>query len=449
MSEGLIQRLPPQSIQAEACVLGSMILNPDSLQAGVVDVDALWFYRPAHIEIFNKLKDMAARDISIDLVTLKDSFGDRLEAIGGKEYLVDLLSVPDHKNIAYYIDIIKDKAVRRQMIMAGITIRDMAYDNNTPLADVVGEAFSLMQIAGQQQQQRQMTAQEAKDTMLAKIESIQAGGVPAAVATGHQEMDAFLTGGGFRPGHLIVLAGGTSKGKSMLAQEWSRNMVKRGHGVLYLSGEMDAVEIMERHTVAETGVLAGRIAKGSLHQDEMDAIAGIKVSDWNMSLMDGCLTIGEIAAEAKRLNSQWNGGLSCVMVDYIGLMKANNRNVGRTEQIESMIWNCKEAAMRMQIPWLVLSQFNREGSEGRPEIWHLKHSSMVEQTANTVILLDFDTEKIEAAVPEDGGDFYNLLIRVAKQRGGMVQSWNTAMRRRLCGHSAGTREETRILEVAQ
>jgi len=180
-------------------------------------------------------------------------------------------------------------------------------------------------------------------------------------------------------------------------------------------------------------------------------VRGVDVKDWKMDTLFGCPTISTIAAEAKRLDNQWSdgghGGLSIVVVDYLSLMRPSDRRMNRVDQVEGMIWECKEHAMEMQVPWLVLSQFNREGSEGRPEIRHLKHASAVEQTANTVILLDFDTPEEQVAPMNQGGNYYHLLVRVGKQRSGMTQGWNTAFRRRLCGFRCGTQIETRDLEI--
>lgn len=451
MDDQLQQRVPPSSIPAEACVLGSMILSAEALQEGCTSIRPEWFYRPSHQTIFAELRKLAAADTAIDLVLLRDSFGDRLGSIGGIEYLASLVEgVPNASSISHYADIIRDKHTKRKLIQSGTAICDMGYSSMSAV-EAVGEAYSLVQSAGEQQKQRrQVSAGDAMASMLEHAEAVQLGHIRPSLPSGFPALDARLTGGGFRPGNLTIAAARPGIGKSLMAGDFTRNMACAGHGGLFVSGEMTATEIMERHAAAMTNIYAAKIARGNLTDAEkadLTTAAGA-IKNWRMEIMDTSATISEIAAEAKRLNSKWNGGLDCVIIDYLGLMRPDSTTIGREQQVGLMARQCKMYAQSMNIPWIVLHQLNRDGAHGRPEMYQLRDSGQLEEHANTVLLLDWDTETEHGGAVEDGGPWRHLLIRVAKQRGGLTTSWGGAIHRRLRGYVTRT-EEYDFMEIPE
>lgn len=433
-------RIPPQSIPAEACVLGSMLLSPDALAEAVAEVGPEWFYRPEHRVIFKALQEMADRDMPVDIPLLRDHLGTKLEGIGGTAYLADLVQgCPNASSISHYATIIKDKFTKRKLIQAANNIEAMGYDESVSATQLVGESYSIVQAAGEQQRtRRQVSAGDAMASMLAHAEAVRDGQVQASLPSGFPLLDELLTGGGFRPGNLILLAGGTGTGKSMIATDISRYMAQNGHGVLFVSAEMAADEIMERHAAAMTGIFAGRIAKGNISQHDVDTIRDCGVNNWHMEIIDAPLTIAEIAAEAKRLNSKWNDGLDCVVVDYLGLMQPDDTRVNREQQIGTMARHCKMYAQSMNIPWIVLHQLNREGTKGPPDLHHIRDSSQPANHANAVILLDWADEPPFDEPWSAGGEWRKLLIRVAKQRNGRTTGWGGAVQRKLRGHLTRT-----------
>lgn len=428
-------RTPPSSIEAEACVLGSCLLSAEALTDAVAEVNAAWFYRPAHQVIFAKLKEMASEGSPVDLVLLRDGLGDSLASIGGVEYLADLVrGVPNADSISHYADIIKDKYTKRQLIINGTAIVDAAYDDAVSATEAVGKAYELVQRAGEEQRtRRQVSAGEAMASMIKHAEAVRDGHITPSLPSGMPHLDAMLTGGGFRPGNLILLAGRPSKGKSMVATDWARYMAQHNAGVLFVSGEMIANEIMERHASAMTDIYAAKIAQGKITKEDIASIGFYEAHKWNMEIMDTSAAISEIASEAKRLSSKWNGGLSCVIIDYLGLMRPSGKVQNREQAVGEMARECKMYAQSMNIPWIALHQLNRDGASGRPEMHQLRDSGQLEEHANTVLLLDWDTEQEHYDAPENGGPWRHLMIRVAKQRAGLTSSWGGAIHRKLRG----------------
>jgi len=436
MNEPIIP-VPPHSIHAEVCVLGSMILKPSSMQEAVASVDPCWFYRPVHEEIFKVLQGLATDNINPDLVIVKEAMGDRLEDIGGADYLTNLVSgVPNADSISHYAGIIKDKYTKRQLIVASNSIRDMAYSESVSATDALGEAYTVVQSAGEHhQQRRRVSAGSAMASMLEHVESVQAGHIKSSLSTGFPDLDRQLTGGGVRPGSSTIIAGRPGRGKSMVANDMARNMATNGDGALIVSGEMTAQEIMERHASAMTGIFAGKIANGYINVAERNALDEVmlQMQHWQLDIIDAPCTISEIAAEAKMLNNRWYGNLKCVIVDYLGLMKPDSTSIGREQQVGAMARQCKVYAQTMGIPWIVLHQLNRAGASGRPEMHQLRDSGQLEEHANTVLLLDWNDEEEIYEAPALGGPYRQLLIRIAKQRGGMATSWSGSVSRKLRG----------------
>ena len=440
MSESDIPlRVPPQSIPAELCVLGSMIKSPAAMLEAVGTVKIDWFYRPAHQTLFATLASMAASGAAVDLVTVHQALVDsgKLESCGGQEYLVDVFAgVPDANSIAYYAGILRDKAVKREIISAGTRMIDEGYDSSIPGVEAIGNAAAMVQKVGALKiEGRRVSASEAMDSVIQNAADIRAGLVKPALPTGIAELDSRLTGGGLRPGQLILIAARPSRGKSMLAGDIARNIAHEGGGVLFISGEMSDREIMERQGGAISNVFSSKLASGSWKPEEDELIEGARkeVSKWRMELIDESRRISAIVSEAKRLDCEWDGGLSVVIVDYLGIMTADAGLGNREQEVGSMARQCKQAAADMQIPWIALHQLNRGGAATRPELHHLRDSGQLEEHANTCLFLDWASEEEYSDLWLNGGPWKELMIRIAKQRGGSTCSWDNAIRRKLRG----------------
>ena len=430
-------RTPPQSIPAEACVLGSMLLSPDALIEAAAEIDPAWFYRPAHVTIFEALRKMSGEGVAVDIPLLRDRLGGELEKIGGLDYLVELVTgTPNASSISHYAEIIKDKHTKRQLIIAAGLISDTAYNDNVTATEASGSACSLVQDAvSHQQGERQSSGGSAMTEMLDHMEAVRSGTIPSALPTGFGGLDAILDGGGIQEGDLVVLAARPKKGKSIVAGDIVRNVCGGGHGVLHISGEMRRRELMKRHAGAMTGVFTSKISKAyKLTEDDIGKLyqAQVQMDSWKYEVIDQSMTISAIAAAAKRQNSRWDGGLSLVVVDYLHLMVPDNFGAGREQQVGLMMRQCKVAAQNMGVPWLVLSQFNREAHGSRPEVNQFRDSGQIEEHANTAIILDLDSDKnYDEANWAAGGPYKHLLMAVALQRSGVMPGWSNPVSRKL------------------
>jgi len=438
-------RIPPQSIQAEACVIGSMLYRPEALQDAVAGVKPEWFYRPAHRTMFERLVRMAADGVAVDAMTVKQALFDagEYEQIGGDAYYRDLLEgVPDASNIAHYAKILRDKATKRALIEAGETIVSQGYDATISATEAIGNACAAVHSIGDSQATgRQTSACDAMSAVLQQVQDVRDGKIPPALPTGFPKLDLLLTGGGIRPGQLILVAARPGIGKSLVAGDMARSIVQAGGGVLCVSAEMSAQEIMERHAAAMSNVLAQKIARGRWTDEDGRRLEQVRrdMARWRMQIIDEAKPIAEIAATAKRLDGEWNGGLSAVVVDYLGLMVPDGRDANREQQVGAMARDCKQAATQTGVPWVVLHQLNRAGAQGRPELHQLRDSGQLEEHANTCLLLDWASDEQQGDQWSNGGPWRELMIRIAKQRGGIVTSWENSVRRKLRG--AVTRTE--------
>jgi replicative DNA helicase len=350
--------------------------------------------------------------------------------------------VPNAASINHYARIMRDKATKRALIEAGGGIVSQGYDQTISATEAVGNACAAIQGVGDSQQSgRQTSACDAMSAVLQHGQDIRDGKTTPALPTGFHKLDSLLTGGGIRPGQLTIVAARPGIGKSLVAGDIARNIVRSGGGVLFVSAEMAAQEIMERHAAAMSNVLAQKIARGRWSEDEVQRLEQVRrdMTGWRMQIIDEAKSIAEIAAAAKRLNGEWNGGLSAVFVDYLGLMVPDRRDVNREQQVGSMARQCKQAASQTGVPWVVLHQLNRAGAIGRPELHQLRDSGQLEEHANTCLLLDWASRELQGDDWSNGGAWRELIIRIAKQRGGIVTSWENAVRRRLRG--AVTRTE--------
>jgi replicative DNA helicase len=438
-------RIPPQSIPAEACVIGSMLYRPEALQEAVADVKPEWFYRPAHRIMFERLVRMAADSVDIDALTVKQALIDagEYQRIGGDEYYQDLLSgVPDARHIAQYAKILRDKATKRALIEAGNQMVSQGYDATIPATEAVGNACAAIHSVGDSQAtRRRISVGDAMSGVLQHGQDVREGKIPPALPTGFPNLDKRLTGGGIRPGQLILIAARPGIGKSLVAGDMARSIVQCGGGVLFVSGEMSSQEIMERHAAAMSNIIAAKLAGGRCSGDEVRRLEQVQqeTAGWRMQIIDEAKPIAEIAAVAKRLDGEWDGGLSAVFVDYLGLMTPDRRDTNREQEVGGMARQCKQAAAQTGVPWVILHQLNRAGATGRPELHHMRDSGQLEEHANTCLLLDWSSGELQGDQWSNGGAWRELMIRIAKQRGGLVTSWENSVRRKLRG--AVTRTE--------
>ncbi len=407
----LFDRQPPQALEAEMSLLGSLILDPkvvpDALSLVRNEKD---FYSEAHSHIYRAVVDLYDQRHSGDLVQLVDMLRDRkvLDTVGGIDYLETLANcVPSAVNAPHFAKIVAEKAKLRRLIdTAGAIIYDAYHSGELGpegAREVLDKAeMAVFEIAQEQNASDPQALAELLEIELKRIEAADfEGGGLSGVATGYYELDELLRG--FQPGELIVLAARPSMGKTALvlnlAEQMALGGLNAGHAtskpapVGLFSLEMSKNAIVQRLLSARSGVSSQALRGGHkipdkdlreliLAAEDLKA-APIYVDD------TADLTVLNLRARARRMVAQY--GVRCIMIDYLQLMTAPGAaRESRQVEVSAISRGVKALARELKIPVICLSQLNRasESREGnRPRMSDLRESGSIEQDADVIMLL--------------------------------------------------------------
>jgi len=423
----MIDRSMPESLEAEAAVLGSMILEPACIGHVVQQIKADALYRPEHQAIFDALVSLYERSRDFDLVMLRDELkkASRLEEIGGADYLVKVAeSVPSAANVEYYTQIVKDKSMLRELISAGNEILRDAYDQSGNVADKLDLAEQ--KIFAVTEKKISGTAMPLKSLLTEAFESIEArdGKHITGLETGFYALDDKLCG--LQKGEMIIIAGRPSMGKTSIALNIAEHIgADKNIPVVIFSLEMSKHQLVERILCSRGRIDSQKVRRGCLDTDELD-----KLRDTGGELFEKPIYVDDtpgltplmIRAKCRRLKSQYD--IQCVLIDYMQLMSLGRRTESRQQEVSEMSRYLKALAKELDIPVVVLSQLNRspEGREGhRPRMSDLRESGSIEQDADVVMLLHREAyyHKDEADWEDRNPDKVNTAeIIIAKQRNG-------------------------------
>ncbi len=420
----MVGRSMPESLAAEAAVLGSMIIGPKCIGEVVPYLSREGFYRPEHQMIFDAVIALYEKNPSegIDGVLLRDELQKRkqLDAVGGVDYLVRVMeSVPSAANVMYYAGIVKEKMLLREMIAAATGILNEAYDESGDTKEKLDEAerriFAVtdQSISGQ--------AYRLKDLVTQAYELIEkrGGTLITGLSTGYQALDNLTCG--LQSGEMIVIAGRPSMGKTSLALNIAEHVgvVERMPLVIF-SLETSRQQLAERFMASASEIDAQAVRKGmltTLDHQKLVAICG-QLSEAPIYIDDSSsLTPLELRAKARRLKSLYD--IRAVFIDYLQLMYGGGKVESRQQEIATISRYIKGLARELSVPVVVLSQLNRapEGREGhRPRMSDLRESGSIEQDADMVILLhreDYYHQGEEDYQPNNTAE-----LIIAKQRNG-------------------------------
>lgn len=440
MDQQNMGRAMPESLAAEAAVLGSMIVDPACIGEVVEQVKSDAFYRLEHQMIFDALVGLyensrqVDKDAAIDAVLLRDELERRgqLEKVGGVEYLARVMeSVPSAANVMYYLGIVKDKMLLREIIAAAGEILEDAYSETGQTNEKLDEAEQ--KIFAVTDKKITGSASILKDLVTRAYELIEkrTGGHVTGLATGLFELDELTCG--LQNGDMIVVAGRPSMGKTSLALNIAEHLglvEKLPIGLFSL--EMGRQQLAERFLCSHSQIDAQLVRKGMLDDgayrdlamacDEL-AQAPIYIEDTST------LTPLELRAKARRLKSLYD--VRCIIVDYLQLMHISGKVESRQQEITTISRYIKALARELNVPLVVLSQLNRapEGREGhRPRMSDLRESGSIEQDADVVMLLhreDYYHRGEPDYVPNNAAE-----LIIAKQRNGPTDKVDLIFRER-------------------
>jgi len=422
LSSALEGRTLPVSIEAEAAALGSMILDRECIGQVVEQIDADAFSLPEHQYIFEAIIGLYEANSKIDLVLLRDELTrrDRLKAAGGVDYLVRVAeSVPTAANVEYYVRIVKEKAMLRQLAR-------VSYDILRQACDETGDVGEKLDVAEQQifavtEKKISGSAVAIKHLLTETFENIESrkGSHITGLPTSFVELDQLLCG--LHPGEMIVVAGRPSMGKTSFALNVAEHIgADENLPVAVFSLEMSRQQLVERILCSRAKVDSQQVRKGMVSTEQHAELSRVGGELYEKPIfIDDTpgLTPLMLRAKCRRLKSQHN--VQCVFVDYLQLMAMGGQVESRQQEISTISRYLKAMARELEIPVMVLSQLNRssEGREDhRPRMSDLRESGCIEQDADVVLLLH--REDYYNKGREEFNETNTAEVIVAKQRNG-------------------------------
>ena len=415
--------LPPQNVEAEQAVLGTILLQDKSLLKVVEIITPDDFYRDAHKTIFRAMLTLFEKHEPHDLITVTSLLNDqnKLDQVGGAAYLASLTDIiPFSGTLVHHARIIRKKAILRRLIQTTSEVAARCYDAQDDIDTLVDEAEkTIFEIA-----------QAKKGTGFEPMSDI----VPRAfdritklfdrqehitgVATGYEELDRMTAG--LQPSDLIILAGRPSMGKTALAM----NMVQHAAliekiPVAVFSLEMSMEQLALRMLCSIGRIDSQRIRTGRLQDPDWPKLtrATGMLSDAPIFIDDTAgITVLEMRAKARRLKSEHDLGM--IVVDYLQLMQGKAGTENRAQEISDISRSLKAMAKELDVPVVALSQLNRSlesRTDKRPQLSDLRESGAIEQDADVIMFIYRDEVYNKA---EDNPNRGLAEIIVGKQRNG-------------------------------
>lgn len=417
-------RVPPQNIEAENAILGALMLDSaavwDQLNDSVSGDD---FYRPAHQILFNAIKALIQRNQPVDLITVTNHLQseNQLTAVGGPEYLVDLVSrTVTTANAGSHARIVRDKALLRKSIQISGEVMDQAYAEDFPTVDeFIDQAEEKFYRLGESKQAEGLVGpMDLVKSSIIKIEEMyhrkaDITGVP----TGFAYLDKMTSG--LQGGELIIIAARPSMGKTALSLNIGQYIaLRQKKTVAYFSLEMSREAVMMRLLAAEAKINMKDLRSGKLSDSAwpklIEAAGVISESPFFIDESSG-ISPFEVRSRCRRLKAQH--GLDAVMIDYLQLMKMKEKMESREREVSEISRTLKSIAKELQIPVIALAQLNRgvEGrTEKRPMLSDLRESGSIEQDADIIMML-YREDYYDKEDPDKQG---NAEIIIGKQRNG-------------------------------
>jgi replicative DNA helicase len=431
-----------------------MLISPkEAIGEAVEQINEDYFYIPAHQTIYTALVDLWNSNQGIDLITFTQVLRDRnlLETVGGAPFVTSLFAfVPTAANVGYYLDIVRDKYVLRQIIAACTEGARRSYEEQDEVDNLLDEVEQKIYAVGEDRFKGQSLTM--KDQVMDAIEAIEKlweqKGSLTGLATGFVEFDRMTSG--LHPSEMIVIAARPSMGKTAFVMNIVEHVsVHEKRPVAVFSLEMSSQQLVQRMLCSGARVNLRKARDGFLADSDFDKLttAAAKLAEAEIYIDDTPgLTILELRAKARRLKSKHDVGL--IVIDYLQLLRSTSRRGQDNRQIEisEISAGIKGLAKELSIPIIVAAQLNRNpenrtgDSKGRPRLSDLRESGSIEQDADLVGLLvrqeyyaDTEEEKDETEGKAD--------LIIAKQRNGPTGDVSLTFRKEFTRFEDRAREE--------
>jgi len=392
----IIDRLPPQDLNAEVAVLGAMLQESNAASRAFELLEDWCFYKSGHQHVYQAMSALFEHNEPLDVLTVGAELQRRgqLDAVGGNYYLTELVArVPSAANIEYHARIVLEKAILRRLIGVATEIANEAFEEQDRVDDILDKAeqriFSLSE-------RRLRRGFEFINPILHKtfdtIESYhQRRGAVTGVPTGFTELDEMTSG--LQKSELIIVAGRPSMGKTAFCLNMARNAaVDHNIGVGVFSLEMANYQLALRLLCSEARVNSHAVRTGRLPREQFSklALAVGKLAEAPIYIDDSAaLTVMEIRAKARRLVAEKKVGL--FIVDYLQLVRGPRNVESRQIEISMISQSLKALAKELDVPVIALSQLSRaveqRGGDRRPILSDLRESGAIEQDADVVMFI--------------------------------------------------------------
>jgi len=396
--QNLQMRVPPQNLEAEQSVLGSLMLDRDAITkiADIIMPDD--FYESRHNEIYRAMQELYEDRSSIDVLTVSNILEQKkyLERVGGTSYLTTLVNaVPSASHVVHYARIIQHKSTLRRLINASNEINALGFQEQDQLETLLDQAEQkLFGVSQKYLKQNFVWIKDVLEETYQRIDELhREKGKLRGNPTGFTDLDNLL--GGLQRSDLVILAARPSMGKTCLSTDIARHMgVKHKIPVGIFSLEMSKDQIVDRLLAAEAGVSLWKMRTGRL-SDQGENNDFIRIGHAMGTLAESPIfiddsagsTVMEIRTKARRLKAEHDLGL--IVVDYLQLMVGSNQE-SRVQEVSDISRSLKSLARELNVPILALSQLSRKVEERRPQIPQLsdlRESGSIEQDADVVIFI--------------------------------------------------------------
>lgn len=426
-------RLPPQNIEAEQALLGSLMLDKDAIikiENTIIPDD---FYKNTHSKIFTAMVELYTRQEPIDMLSLTNRLEEKgqFEEIGGSGYLASLVnSVPSAANVVYYAKIIQKKATLRRLINTAGQILTLGYEESEEVDKLLDDAEKL--IFGISQKYLSQSFLHIKPILQEAFDRIdrlhQNKDKFRGIATGFQDLDMALNG--LQKSDLLIIAARPSLGKTSIALDIARHVaIREKYGVGIFSLEMSKEQIVDKLLCAEAKVDLRKLRSGRLSSEgENDEFS--RISEAMNTLADAPLYIDDAGSNnvmamrtmARRLQNETKN-LGLIIIDYLQLMQSDRtRRSGysdnRVQELGEITRSLKSLAKELNIPIIAISQLSRavESREGqKPRLSDLRESGTIEQDADVVLMIYRESRVRET---EENRNIADIII--AKHRNGPI-----------------------------
>ncbi|MBD3282138.1 MAG: replicative DNA helicase [Candidatus Portnoybacteria bacterium] len=428
MADEKIDKLPPQSIEAEQSVLGSVLLDKRAIVKIADMISYEDFYKDNHGLIFKTMLELFEKGEPIDIMSVSNKLEEKgkLDIVGGASYLTNLVNfVPTAGNIAHYAKIVQRKKMLRDLINASHNISQISYQESEEIEKILDEAEKHIFAVSQRSLKRAFVPiKPALEEAFERIDKLhnQKEGALRGIPTGFTELDNYLAG--LQKSDYILLAARPSLGKTTLGLDMARHIaVEKKVPVGIFSLEMSAAQLVDRLLCAEANIDLWRLRTGKLSAkgedndfSKIQEAMGV-LSDSPIYIDDTpSASVMEIRAKARRLQAE--RGLGLIIVDYIQLINPLNPRESIVQQTTEISRSLKALARELDVPLIAISQLSRATEQRSPRIPRLadlRESGSLEQDADVVILIyreDLDLKDTERKNIAD--------IIIAKHRNGPI-----------------------------